>query len=40
MARLDVVDLSKKKVGDVDVSDDVVGAPLNSALLWEVVRWQ
>lgn len=40
MARLDVVDLSKKKVGDLEVSDDVVGAPLNSALLWEVVRWQ
>jgi len=40
MAKLQVVDLSKKKVGDVDVSDDVVAAPLNSALLWEVVRWQ
>lgn len=40
MAKLDVVDLNKKKVGDVDVSDDVLAAPLNSALLWEVVRWQ
>lgn len=40
MAKLDVVDLSKKKVGTVDVSDDVFSQPLNSALLWEVVRWQ
>jgi large subunit ribosomal protein L4 len=40
MAKLQVVDLNKKAVGDLEVSDDVVAAPLNSALLWEVVRWQ
>ncbi|MEW5853599.1 MAG: 50S ribosomal protein L4 [Myxococcota bacterium] len=40
MAKLAVVDLKKNKVGDVDVSDDVFGAPMNSALLWEVVKWQ
>jgi large subunit ribosomal protein L4 len=40
MAKLDVFDLKKSKVGDVTVSDDVFGVPLNSALLWEVVRWQ
>ncbi|MBI5494349.1 MAG: 50S ribosomal protein L4 [Deltaproteobacteria bacterium] len=40
MAKIDVVDLGNKKVGDMEVSDDIVGAPLNSALLWEVVRWQ
>jgi large subunit ribosomal protein L4 len=40
MAKLDVVDLGKKKVGDVEVSDDVFNVPMNSALLWEAVRWQ
>lgn len=40
MAKLDVYDLKKTKVGDLTVSDDVFGVPLNSALLWEVVKWQ
>ena len=40
MAKLDVVDLDKKKVGQVDVSDDVFAVPMNSGLLWEVVKWQ
>lgn len=40
MAKLDIVDLKNAKVGDVSVSDDVFGVPMNSALLWEVVKWQ
>lgn len=40
MAKIDVVDLKNSKVGETDVSDDVVGVPLNSGLLWEVVVWQ
>jgi large subunit ribosomal protein L4 len=40
VAKLDVVDIRKNKVKQLDVSDDVFGAPMNTDLLWEVVRWQ
>jgi large subunit ribosomal protein L4 len=40
MAKIDVVDTTKTKVGELEISDDVFGAPLNSALLWEAVKWQ
>jgi len=40
MAKIDVVDLQNKKVGQVDLRDEVFGVPMNSGLLWEVVRWQ
>ena len=37
MAKLDVVDLSGKKVGSLDLADEVFGA-VNEDLLWEAVR--
>lgn len=40
MAMIDVVDTTKNKVGEVQVSDEIFAHPMNSALLWEVVRWQ
>jgi large subunit ribosomal protein L4 len=38
MPSVDVIDLSNKKVGTVDLSDAVFGAPINKALLYEAVR--
>lgn len=40
MAKIDVVDTTKKKIGEVEVSDEIFAHPMNSALLWEVVKWQ
>ena len=37
MAKIDVVDLSGKKVGSLDLADEVFGA-VNQDLLWEAVR--
>lgn len=37
MAKIDVVDLSGKKVGSLDLADEVFGA-VNEDLLWEAVR--
>ncbi|HYX70635.1 MAG TPA: 50S ribosomal protein L4 [Terriglobales bacterium] len=37
MAKIDVVDLSGKKVGSFDLADEVFGA-VNEDLLWEAVR--
>ena len=37
MAKLDVVNLKKEKVGEVDLADEVFGA-VNDALLYEAVR--
>jgi large subunit ribosomal protein L4 len=37
MAKIDVVDLSGKKVGSLDLADEVFGA-VNEGLLWEAVR--
>ncbi len=38
MPTLDVVDLNNQKVGQVDLADDVFGASVNEALLYEAVR--
>ncbi len=38
MAKVEVVNLSNKKVGEVELADSVFSAPVNEALLWESVR--
>src|SRR5450631_850458 len=38
MPSVDIIDLSNKKVGTVDLADAVFGAPVNEALLYEAVR--
>jgi large subunit ribosomal protein L4 len=38
MPSVDVIDLSNKKVGTLDLSDAVFGAPVNEDLLYEAVR--
>jgi large subunit ribosomal protein L4 len=38
--RLDVFDIQKQKVGDIDVDDSVFAAPVKEHLFWEVVRMQ
>lgn len=40
MAKLKVIDLSGKSVGDIELDDAVFGAPVKEHLLWEVVRAQ
>lgn len=40
MASFDVVDLSNKKVGTIDLNDAVFGAPIRRHLLTEIVNWQ
>lgn len=40
MATFDVYDLQKKKVGQIDLSDDMFAAETKEFLLWEVVKWQ
>ncbi|MCC6862266.1 MAG: 50S ribosomal protein L4 [Bryobacterales bacterium] len=38
MPKVDVVDLNNQKVGEIELSDQVFGADVNEALLWEAVR--
>ena len=38
MATVDVVDLKNQKVGEVELADEVFGAEVNEALLYEAVR--
>jgi large subunit ribosomal protein L4 len=38
MPSVDIIDLSNKKVGTLELSEEVFGAPLNKALLYESVR--
>jgi large subunit ribosomal protein L4 len=38
MPTIDVVDLNNQKVGQVELADDVFGAEVNEALLYEAVR--
>jgi len=38
MPRVDVIDLNNKVVGTVELADEVFGAPVNEALLYEAVR--
>jgi large subunit ribosomal protein L4 len=40
MAKVKVVDLSKKTVGEIELSDEVFGAEVNEGLLYEVVKAQ
>jgi large subunit ribosomal protein L4 len=38
MPKVDIVDLQNKKVGELELSDEVFGAPVNEHLLYESVR--
>ena len=38
MPSVDIIDLSNKKVGTLDLADEVFGATVNEALLYEAVR--
>jgi large subunit ribosomal protein L4 len=38
MPSVDIIDLTNKKIGTVDLADAVFGAPVNEALLYEAVR--
>jgi large subunit ribosomal protein L4 len=40
MAKLNVIDLEGKSVGELDVADEVFAAEVKEHLLWEVVRYQ
>ena len=40
MANHDVIDLSGKKVGSIELNDEVFAAPIKKYLLTEVVEWQ
>ncbi len=40
MAKVDVLDWDKKKVGSVDLNPEVFEQPVNKALLHSVVKWQ
>ena len=38
MPSVDIIDLNNKVVGSVDLADEVFGAPVNEALLYEIGR--
>ena len=38
MPTVDIVDLNNQKVGELELADEVFGAPVNEALLYEAVR--
>jgi large subunit ribosomal protein L4 len=38
MPSVDIIDFSNKKIGTVELSDAVFGAPVNEDLLYEAVR--
>jgi large subunit ribosomal protein L4 len=38
MPSVDIIDLSNKKVGTLDLADEVFGAPVNENLIYEAVR--
>ncbi|MDP2341784.1 MAG: 50S ribosomal protein L4 [Deltaproteobacteria bacterium] len=40
MAKIDVVDLTNKTVGSIELHEGVFGAPIRKHLLTEVVNWQ
>lgn len=40
MATFDVIDLKNKKVGSIELSDDIFAAPIRRHLLTEIVNWQ
>ncbi|MCX5729795.1 MAG: 50S ribosomal protein L4, partial [Deltaproteobacteria bacterium] len=38
MAKFDVYSLDRKKVGEIDLKDEVFAGPVNEHLFWEVVK--
>ena len=40
MATFEVYDLKKKKVGKIDLTDEMFASEPKEYLLWEVVKWQ
>jgi large subunit ribosomal protein L4 len=40
MATIDVYSIDKEKVGELELSDQVFGAPVREHLFWEAVKWQ
>src|SRR5688500_15593184 len=40
MAKFDVVDLDLKKVGDIELSDDIFGSAPNDHLIYEIAKMQ
>src|SRR3979409_2747066 len=40
MATLDVINLEKQKVGTIDLPDEIVNAPIDEHLFYEVVKAQ
>lgn len=40
MAKVDVFDMGKNKVGEMDLSDEIFATPVKEHLFWEAVRWQ
>jgi len=40
MARADVFDIEKNKVSEIELSDDVFGAEVNEATIYDVVKMQ
>ena len=40
MATLDVINLEKQKVGTIDLPDEIVNAPVDEHLFYEVVKAQ
>jgi large subunit ribosomal protein L4 len=40
MATVDVFDMNRQKVGELQLSDEVFGARVREHLFWEAVRWQ
>jgi len=40
MATIDVYNMKKEKVGELELSDQVFAAPVREHLFWEAVKWQ
>ena len=40
MAKIDVFDIQKKKVGDIELADAVFGVTVNESLFYEVIKNQ
>ena len=38
MPNVDIIDLNNEKVGEIELADDVFGAEVNEALIYEAVR--
>ncbi len=40
MARIDIVDMENKKIGERELKEEVFSVPVREHLLWEAVKWQ